>query len=492
MNLAKLSVLQGTCVYVLMKYELKADINIGVIMREIMFALGITLLGVSSAYALPYNPQVSIADIVEDHGSSVVNIVVRSKPKAMGESSYGFHPLFGMMQKRPHRTPSSKGEGSGVIFDKSGLIITNSHVVEAADDILVVLSDGRKYNAIIKSKDSSQDIAILKIEDKGFKQDLAKQYVANLGDSSQLRVGDWVLAIGSPFSLEKTVTAGIVSAKGRSIHVDAKTKFNNLIQTDASINPGNSGGPLMNLNGEVVAINTAVNRQGQGLGFAIPINLVKRMIHDVNEFGEIKKSWLGVSVSNITQNMMPYLGLDTPNGVIVEKVVENTPAQKAGLLSGDVILSVNGSAVDDVTVLVSKIQEIAIGDLAKFKVIRKSKTLFINATMAEKGQKLSQLKSSTFNSFGVHLKELKEIDRKSFKLAASTQGVWIGDVDKKSVAHQLGLMKNDILIQLNRTKMVGVGQAQLLMEKINKNKLLAIVIRDGYLSYLEYVNQTNS
>ncbi|MCO4782060.1 MAG: trypsin-like peptidase domain-containing protein [Candidatus Cloacimonetes bacterium] len=461
-------------------------------MKDIMFAMGITFLGVSSAYAIPYDPQVSIADIVEDHGSSVVNIVVRSKAKVLGESSFGFHPLFGMMQRSPRRIPSSKGEGSGVIFDKSGLIITNSHVVDEADDILVVLSDGRKYNAVIKSKEKSQDIAILKIEDSEFKKDLSKDYVAKLGDSSELRVGEWVLAIGSPFSLEKTVTAGIVSAKGRSIHVDEKTQFNNLIQTDASINPGNSGGPLMNLKGEVVAINTAVNRQGQGLGFAIPINLVKRMIHDVNEFGEIKKSWLGVSVSNITQNMMPYLGVDSPNGVVIEKVVENTPAQKAGLLSGDVILSVNGSTVDNVAVLISKIQEIAIGDIAKFKIVRKSKTMFVEATMAEKGQTLSKAIGPSINSFGVKLKELNTSDRNSLKLATNTKGVVIDEVQIKSKAYQLGLRKNDVLIQFNRSKVNSVAQAHELMDKSNKNKLLAIVIRDGYLSYLEYVNQTNS
>ncbi|PCJ15945.1 MAG: protease [Candidatus Cloacimonadota bacterium] len=462
-------------------------------MRDIMFALGISLLGVSSSYAIPYHSQLSIADIVENHGSSVVNIVVRSRSKVLEGSRYGFHPFFGMIQKRPTMTSPTKGEGSGVIFDKSGLIVTNSHVIDQADEILIILSDGRKYLAIIKSQDKSQDLAILQIKDNEFKKNLSKKYVANLGDSSKLRVGEWVLAIGSPFSLEKTVTAGIVSAKGRSIRVDANTRFNNLIQTDASINPGNSGGPLMNLKGEVIAINTAVNRNGQGLGFAIPINLVKRMIHDVSIFGEVKKSWLGVSVSNISQDMLPYLGLSSPNGVVIEKVVKNTPADKAGFKSGDVILSINGSPIENVSILVSKIQEIAIGDKALFEVVRQSKKIKIEATMAEKNKKVAMVNDSkTNNSFGLYLKKITDDMRKALSLSPHTQGVFIESIKKKSLAAQLGLKKNDVLIQFNRDKVSSVKQLNYLLKNSNKNKLLAIVIRDGYLSYLEYTNELNS
>ncbi|MCJ8346545.1 PDZ domain-containing protein [bacterium] len=276
------------------------------------------------------------------------------------------------------------------------------------------------------------------------------------------------------------------------MHLAHGIQFNNLIQTDASINPGNSGGPLLNLRGEVVAINTAVNRQGQGLGFAIPINLVKRMIHDVDTFGEMKKSWLGVSVSNITQNMMPYLGLSSPHGALVEKVVENTPAQRAGLKSGDVIIAVNGSKIENISLLVSKIQEISIGDEAEFEVLRKSIKMTLKAIMAEKGNQSTSSDLEVKNDFGAYLKELSPKIRQDLNLNPSTEGLLISRVDQKSLAYQLGLRKNDVLLQLNRSKTSDLSQTYQLIEKIDKNKLLAIVIRNGYISYLEYLNQTNS
>ena len=244
-----------------------------------------------------------------------------------------FHP--------PIQPRTKAGEGSGVITSRDGLILTNSHVVNEADEIVVTLADGRKFNATLDNQNPVVDLALLRIEDASFNGNLSSEYVAALGNSDDLKVGEWVIAIGSPFSLEGTVTAGIVSAKGRNLGQSKSLNYGNLIQTDASINPGNSGGPLLNLDGKVVGINTAINPNGQGLGFSIPINLARRMISDVEQFGEIQQSWLGVAVQDVTQNIAAYLGLDIPKGALIQKVIDGTPAQEAGLTAGDVILKVN-------------------------------------------------------------------------------------------------------------------------------------------------------
>ena len=339
----------------------------------------------------PFVNRDTISKIVENKSQSVVNISAklsgdkRYTNRAEGGFGYFLHPL--------PQSRTRSGEGSGFIISQDGLILTNSHVIRNAAEIVVTLSDGRKYNAVLYSENPLADLALLRIEDSLFEDNLRAEQVAVLGNSDQLKVGEWVIAIGSPFSLQGTVTAGIVSAKGRNLGKGKHHSYGNLIQTDASINPGNSGGPLLNLDGEVVGINTAINPNGQGLGFSIPVNMARRMISDVEQFGVIQQSWLGVAVQDVTQNISVHLGLETPKGAIIQQVMKGTPAQEAGLVARDVILSINGHDIQDKDQLIYRIQEIPVGQIIKIEVSRQGKILEIEAELADK-KRYEKLKRS--------------------------------------------------------------------------------------------------
>jgi len=247
-----------------------------------------------------------------------------------------FDKFFGI----PKGDLKQKSLGSGFIIDKEGYLLTNNHVVRDAEDILVTLSDENEYNAKIIGKDEDMDVALLKIDAK---EDLP---VAKFGDSDALQIGEWVVAIGNPFGLEHTVTAGIVSAKWRTI---GQGPYNSFIQTDASINPGNSGGPLFNIKGEVVGINSAIVAEGQGIGFAIPINMVKDVLEDLKTEGKIKRGWLGLMIQRVTPNLAKSFGLKENKGALVAEVVTEGPADKAGVKRGDVIISFKGKEIREYT-----------------------------------------------------------------------------------------------------------------------------------------------
>lgn len=393
---------------------------------------------------------------------------------------------FGYLFHHPGRTRVRAGEGSGVITSQDGYILTNSHVVNDADEIVVTLSDGRKFNAVLDNENLLVDLALLKIQDGSFNDDLSSDYVALLGDSDDLKVGEWVIAIGSPFSLEGTVTAGIVSAKGRNLGKAKSHNYGNLIQTDASINPGNSGGPLLNLDGEVVGINTAINPNGQGLGFSIPINMARRMISDVEQFGEIQQSWLGVAVQDVTQNLAAYLGLSLPKGALIQKVITNTPAQKAGLIAGDVIMRINDLEVKNKDQLIYRIQEIPVGQTIKLEVSRRGKTLELKAELAEK-QKYRKLSRIQVKS-GISVVTITEEVRDRLGLLPETRGVLVKSVRSASIADRIGFKKDDVILQINQGVITSVSRLKNLMAQSirdESSRLLAMVIRDGKIKYLE-------
>jgi len=271
----------------------------------------------------------------------VVNISTTKTFKMEGRSrsprgnSHPFERFFGeddffrrFFEEMPERELKQRSLGSGFIISPDGYIFTNNHVVEKADKIKVKLSNGKEYDAAVKGRDPRTDIALIKINPEG------SLPAAKIGDSDKLRVGDWVVAIGNPFGLDHTVTVGIVSAKGRVIGAGP---YDNFIQTDASINPGNSGGPLINLAGEVVGINTAIVAHGQGIGFAIPVNMAKEILNDLKSKGKVTRGWLGVSVQDITDDIAKGLKLKDQAGALVTEVFEGDPADKAGIKQGDII-----------------------------------------------------------------------------------------------------------------------------------------------------------
>ena len=285
-----------------------------------------------------------------------------------------FEKFFG---DRVPREFKQRSLGSGFILDKEGYIVTNNHVVESADEIEVKLNDGQEFEAEIVGRDANTDIALIKIksgDDFPF---------ITLGDSDALKIGEWVLAIGNPFGLEHTVTAGIVSAKGRVIGAGP---YDDFIQTDASINPGNSGGPLLNMKGEVVGINTAIVASGQGIGFAVPVNLAKGIIEQLKTKGEVTRGWLGVAIQDISEEMSEYYGLDDKKGALVAEVFEGDPADQAGIQAGDVIVAVNGEKIESSRDLTRIIAGIPVGDNAKISVLRNGKTKTFKVGIARRDE----------------------------------------------------------------------------------------------------------
>jgi len=260
----------------------------------------------------------------------------------------------------------TKSLGSGVIINKEGYIVTNNHVVENAKEILVTLSNEKEYEAEVIGRDKKTDLALIKVDAK---EDLP---VAPLGDSDKLKVGEWVIAIGNPFGLAETVTAGIVSAKGRVIGAGP---YDDFIQTDASINPGNSGGPLFNFWGEVVGINTAIIATGQGIGFAIPINMAKAIVSELKEKGRVTRGWLGVAIQEVTSQLAESFGLEEKKGALVAQVFKNGPAEKAGIEQGDIILEFDEKEIDDSRDLPRIVASTPVGKTVTIKVFRNGKAL---------------------------------------------------------------------------------------------------------------------
>jgi len=410
----------------------------------------------------------SFADLVQKQGSTVVNIKVTKIEKtgftqefSSPEGPYGdlFRHFFrGMPQ--PPEAYRMQGAGSGVIISRDGYIVTNHHVVEGAKDITVTLSDRQEYKARIVGRDPKTDLAILKIDPK------ETLNAATLGNSEQLKVGDWVLAIGNPFGLSNTVTAGIVSAKGRIIGAGP---YDDFIQTDAPINPGNSGGPLFNMKGEVVGINTAIVPNGQGIGFAIPVSVAKPLIPQLVSKGEVTRGYIGVSIQAITPELAKAMNLKEAKGALVSDVVPGSPADKGGLKQGDVIIAFNQKNIDGPRDLSSWVAQTAVGQEAKVTILRegneKQLTLRIEKLASEKA------KSETSPSFdqgkwGLGLEDLNP-QMKGLLTPKSIDGAMVANVQPGSPADQAGVRPGDILLTVNRQP---VHSAKGAVEAISKAK----------------------
>jgi serine protease Do len=303
----------------------------------------------------------SFADVARQEKHAVVNIRShQSLADREGDSdqNHPFWDLFGNIVPKEFRQRSL---GTGFIIRKEGLILTNQHVVENTDQVIVKLADEREFDAKVIGRDTKTDIALLKIIGKG------KLPAVRFGDSENLEVGEWVMAIGNPFGLEQTVTVGIVSAKGRMIGMGP---YDDYIQTDASINPGNSGGPLFNVRGEVVGMNTAIRSEGSGIGFAIPIQQVLKILPQLEREGKVTRGWLGVMIQEVTRDVIDSLGLYNQEGVLISDVFDDSPAAKAGILQGDVIIEFDGKKVTQIRNLPFMVSETPVGKIVKVKAVR--------------------------------------------------------------------------------------------------------------------------
>ena len=340
------------------------------------------------------------------------------------------------------RNFKQQGLGSGFIIDTEGYIVTNNHVVEDADQIKVRLKNDTDFDAEIVGRDPNTDLALIRI--KGAK-DLP---AVPLGDSDRLKVGQWVMAIGSPFGLEQTVTAGIVSAKGRVIGAGP---YDDFIQTDASINPGNSGGPLVNMAGEVIGINTAIISSGQGIGFAVPVNLAKGVIDQLKDRGEVTRGWIGVAIQEINGEMAEYYGLGDSKGVLVADVFEGDPADTAGIRPKDIILTVNGKKIETGRQLTGMIADVPVGETAEIRVMRdgKEKTFLVKVAKREDEPMASHRpKRAAEDELGLEVATLDEEMARQFKMDEAG-GVIVVRVERDSPADKAGVMRGDVIREIN-------------------------------------------
>jgi serine protease Do len=341
----------------------------------------------------------------------------------------------------PHKQRSL---GSGFIISQDGYILTNEHVVDGADEITVKLSDGRTFQATVKGADQKLDLALLKVDAEG------NLPIASFGDSDQLEVGEWVMAIGNPFGLEQTVTAGIVSAKGRVIGAGP---YDDFIQTDASINPGNSGGPLFNSQGQVVGINTAIVAGGNGIGFAIPINAAKSILEQLRTEGRVTRGWLGVSVQQMTPALAESFGLEDNHGALVAEVIKGSPAEEAGLKRGDVILAFNGNEIKDMHDLPRLVAATPVDERVKVQILRDGKTRDVKIKIGKLAENSSGTQYATgeteHDRLGLSLQELDKATAQQLGLDASASGVLVTSVKPDSPAGDAGLQPGDIIMEVN-------------------------------------------
>ncbi|MGW8312809.1 MAG: DegQ family serine endoprotease [Desulfuromonadales bacterium] len=352
-----------------------------------------------------------------------------------------FNRFFNGHPNAPHKQRSL---GSGFIISQDGYILTNEHVVDGADEITVKLGDGRTFQATVKGADQKLDLALLKVEAKG---DLP---VASFGDSDELKIGEWVMAIGNPFGLEQTVTAGIVSAKGRVIGAGP---YDDFIQTDASINPGNSGGPLFNSAGQVVGINTAIVAGGQGIGFAIPINAVKEILQQLRTSGHVTRGWLGVSIQQMTPDLAKSFGLEDNRGALVAEVIKDSPAEQAGLQRGDVILTFDGHEVNDMHDLPRLVAATPVDKLVKLQVLRDGKTRDVKIKIGKLAEDSSGTPSTAGESehdrLGLSLQNLDNATAQQLGIDANTAGVLVTAVKPDSPAGDAGVQPGDLIMEVN-------------------------------------------
>lgn len=367
-----------------------------------------------------------------------------------------------------------RGLGSGFIIDAKGLILTNNHVVENAEKITVKFSDDKEFSAEVVGRDPKTDIAVIQItEGKGGFP------VAPLGDSSSLQVGEWVVAMGSPFGLDNTLTAGVVSAKGRQIGAGP---YDNFIQTDASINPGNSGGPLVNLRGEVVGINTAIfSRSGGnlGIGFAIPIDLAKEILPQLIKTGKVTRGWLGVSIQNVTPDLAQSLRLEKSRGALVSSVSDGSPAAEADIQVGDVIVEYNGKPVEDSSQLPILVARTEVGNSVQVTVIRDNKRVPLTVKVGELKEQEVVASAPEPSKLGMTVQNVTPEIAESLGLNRSN-GVVITSVQPQSAAAEAGLRRGDVVLEVNRKRIVNSDEFRKIVTQTKPGEnILFLVSRGG-------------
>ena len=424
--------------------------------------------------------------IVDEAKDSVVNISTKTKARRSDSAERPSIPNlpegspFGDLLEKffnhenPERRRYAQSLGSGFVISADGYILTNHHVIAGADEVIVRFSNREEYVASIIGSDEASDIAVLKIDAEGLP-------VLKFGDSDNLKVGEWVLAIGSPFGFDHSVTAGIVSAKGRSLPTDNYVPF---IQTDVAINPGNSGGPLFNLDGEVVGINSQIySRTGgfMGLSFAIPIEMAVDVATQIRETGSVSRGWLGVLIQEVTRELAESFGMENPRGALVAKVLDNSPAAEAGLQVGDVIVEFNGKPVMRSSSLPPLVGRSAVGKDAEVTIIRDRSREQIKVRIAE----LPTMTQASFtpqeedkprqnSALGMSVTELSKSVRKKLKVQS---GVQVTEVDEQGAARDAGIQEGDVIVMIDNQGVTSVEDFEVITDDLKVDKSVALLVQ---------------
>jgi serine protease Do len=451
------------------------------IYRKTLFWLALLpILAITPSFAdsLP-----DFSALVEQEADAVVKISVVADVEQSATSGIpGFDPeqipeqfrrFFEQIPQNPSPAPrQGAGFGSGFIISADGYIITNAHVVDSATEIRVGLNDRREFQAKLVGSDRASDIALLKLEATNLP-------IVSIGDSEKLKVGEWVLAIGSPFGFEHTATQGIVSALARSLPDDTYVPF---IQTDVAVNPGNSGGPLFNTSGEVVGVNSQIySRSGgyQGLSFSIPINVAMSIADQLKEKGFATRGWLGVAIQNVDQALAESFGLDKPAGALVAQVTQGSPADKAGVASGDIIVEFNGRTVDYSSALPPMVGSVTPGSRIPMQVLRNGsmQTLDVTIEPLDEGQKVSSVapvNQMDQSRLGV---EVAEVPADMAEQMGINSGVVVSAIDPEGAAAKAGIREGDVILSLNRNEIENVRQLETLVSEAPANEAIPVLVQ---------------
>ena len=433
------------------------------------------------------------ADVAQKVNPSVVTIFTETNVRVQQPfKGSPFEQFFGddfsrrfFQDQEPQENQKQMGLGSGVIVDSNGIILTNNHVVDDADNIKVKLINGQEFEAKVKGRDPQTDLAVITINANNLQP-------VQVGDSDQARVGEWVLAIGSPFNpqLEHTVTAGIISGKGRSgVGI---TRYEDYIQTDAAINPGNSGGALVNLQGKLIGINTAIESQtggNTGVGFAIPSKLAQKVMQDLIGKGKVSRGWLGVYIQDVTPEIAKALKLDSAKGVIVSKVQENSPAEKAGLKEEDVILQFNGNDINNSVDLSTRVAGTYPGTSVILKILRDNNPIDVTVKLDELALEVQQLSAgkSKYQEIGIKVSDVTRDTIEKYQLPEKLSGVVVTGVNPNSIIAEAGFKEGDVILKLNKKELRSVADFNNEIKKVKPGEgLLFHLYRKGGNIFLAF------
>ena len=476
-----------------MKMPISVSKTLSVMLSVVSLLFSPVVLGLSSsAVSATVTGLPDFAELVERTGPAVVNIRTTEKMKA-GPATPGtdeqemqefFRRYFGIpIPQMPDRAPRNKqapqqeeevprGVGSGFILSADGYVMTNAHVVDGADDVYVKLTDEREFKAKIIGSDKRTDVALLKIEGSNLPR-------LTIGDSDKIRVGEWVIAIGSPFDLDNTVTAGIISAKARDTG-----DYLPLIQTDVAVNPGNSGGPLINMRGEVIGINSQIySRSGgyMGISFAVPIDEAIRISEQLKASGKVTRGRIGVQIGEVTKDVAESLGMPKAQGALVQRVEPDSPAEKGGLQAGDIILKYNGIAIERLSDLPRLVGSTKPGTRAALTIWRKGASRELSLVITEmESEKVAQKESKAVkpdaapNALGLVVSDLSAAQKKELKVS---NGVMVDSVEGS--AARAGLRAGDLILQFNNTDVKNAKEFNALVAKVEKKKMVVLLVRRG-------------